>query len=150
VKYQLTLATRAQRPGRPLPTGAAVTPSGAAILVVVIATVLGVGMLAVLRPRRVVVEGESMQPTLAPGDRLLVARTGRVRPGDVVALRDPRDVTRLLVKRVTSTVGSKLVVHGDNEEASTDSRAFGPVEERYLVGKVVRRYGPVTRAGLVR
>ena len=41
-----------------------------------------------------------MLPDLAAGDRLLVRRTQRPRRGDVVALRDPRDTGRVLVKRV--------------------------------------------------
>jgi nickel-type superoxide dismutase maturation protease len=97
--------------------------------------------LALARPRRVVVEGASMEPTLAEGDRLLVVRRRRLSPGDIVALRDPRDGRRLLVKRVTSVMGGDVMVHGDNPTASTDSRAFGPVSRRAVVGRVVRRYG---------
>src|SRR6266576_3136785 len=43
--------------------------------------------------RRVAVHGDSMRPGLEPGDRLLVtAWPGwRPRPGDVVAVVDPRD-----------------------------------------------------------
>lgn len=99
-----------------------------------------VGSLVAWRPRRVVVEGASMEPALAEGDRLLVVRRRRVGPGDVVALRDPRHPSRLLVKRVTSVTGDEVMVHGDNASASTDSRAFGPVPRRALLGRVVRRY----------
>ncbi|MFI6977336.1 S26 family signal peptidase [Embleya sp. NPDC050154] len=35
------------------------------------------------------VQGPSMEPTLSPGDRLLVRRTGRVRAGQVVVVRVP-------------------------------------------------------------
>jgi nickel-type superoxide dismutase maturation protease len=93
-----------------------------------------------MRPRRVVVEGASMEPTLAEGDRLFVVRARRAAPGDLVVLRDPRDGRRILVKRVTSVVGDDVMVHGDNPTASTDSRAFGPVARRALMGRVVRRY----------
>src|SRR5438874_12557495 len=41
--------------------------------------------------RRVEVHGDSMRPGLEPGDRLLVVGLGRPRPGDVVAVVDPRD-----------------------------------------------------------
>jgi mitochondrial inner membrane protease subunit 1 len=99
------------------------------------------GSLALVRPRRVVVEGASMEPTLSAGDRLLMVRRRRLSPGDIVALRDPRDRRRLLVKRVTSVVGDDVMVHGDNPTASTDSRAFGPVPRRAVVGRMVRRYG---------
>jgi nickel-type superoxide dismutase maturation protease len=102
------------------------------------------------RPRRVVVEGRSMEPTLAPGDRLLVVGTPRVRPGDVVAVRDPRQGGRVLVKRVGAVLGDEVVLRGDNEAASTDSREFGPVPAGAVLGRVVRCYAPPWRAGPVR
>ena len=112
-----------------------------------IALVIGGGL---VRPRRVVVEGRSMEPTLAPGDRLLVARTRRgLRAGDVVAVRDPRDRRRVLVKRIGAVLEDGLVLHGDNPGASTDSRTFGPVPSSAVLGLVVRRYAPSWRAGPV-
>jgi len=94
------------------------------------------------QPRRFVVEGPSMLPTLRPGDRLLVARIGRVAIGDLVVLKDPGHRSRLICKRVVSTEQRHVVVRGDNPEASTDSRAFGPVPVEMLVGRVLRRYWP--------
>ena len=113
------------------------------------AVVAAAGAFVAWRPRRVVVHGASMEPALAEGDRLLVVRSRRIAPGDVVALRDPRRPSRLLVKRVTSVAGDEVVVHGDNLPASTDSRSFGPVPRRAVVGRVVRRYGrgPVLSPG---
>jgi nickel-type superoxide dismutase maturation protease len=114
-----------------------------------LATILMVTLVR-LRPRRVVVRGPSMEPTLAPGDRLLVLRVKRVRAGDVVAVRDPGDRRRLLVKRVGAVIPGAVVLRGDNPGASTDSRVFGPVPEHAVVGRVVRRYAPEWRAGPVR
>lgn len=91
-----------------------------------------------------------MVPTLAPGDKLLVVRMPRLKRGDVVALRDPRDPNRLIVKRVVSDGGAVVLVRGDNEAASVDSRDFGPVRKQDVVGSVVRRYGPPGREGVVR
>ena len=90
-----------------------------------------------------------MEPTLAPGDRVLVLRL-RVRPGDVVALRDPRDGARTILKRVAAVDGDELTVLGDNAAASTDSRTFGPVPRSSVLGRVVYRYAPTARAGRVR
>ena len=90
-----------------------------------------------------------MEPTLAAGDRLLVVR-GRRPPGAIVAVRDPRMPERLLVKRVVSVRRHTVTVEGDNPEASADSRTFGPVDRRMLVGRVVYRYGPPERRGPVR
>ncbi|MHB1929401.1 MAG: nickel-type superoxide dismutase maturation protease, partial [Acidimicrobiales bacterium] len=104
------------------------------------------------RPRRVQVEGPSMRPALQPGDRLLVVRR-RGRPpaaGDVVALRDPTDRRRLLVKRVAAVASSGVTVLGDNTGASTDSRSFGAVPPGSLLGRAVYRYAPASRVGRLR
>lgn len=70
------------------------------------------------RLRVVTVLGESMRPTLAPGDRLLVRRTSlsRVRAGDIVVLAypdhgDPASRTRgdrWLIKRAVATSGDPV------------------------------------------
>jgi signal peptidase I len=124
--------------------------SGVLRCAVMLGGVLALGGAAVLRPRRVVVAGRSMEPSLWAGDRLLVARTRPARAGDVVALRDPRDPRRVIVKRVAAVRRGEIVVRGDNPEASIDSRVFGPVPNVAVLGRVVRRYGPVGRSGPVR
>jgi nickel-type superoxide dismutase maturation protease len=103
----------------------------------------------VLPLRRVAVQGESMAPALLPGDRLLVSALRDIHVGDVVALRDPRDGRRVLVKRVVDVdaAARTLVVHGDNAAASTDSREFGPVALASLLGRCVLRYHPEERRG---
>jgi nickel-type superoxide dismutase maturation protease len=112
-------------------------------------SVLVVGAVAafVVRPRRVAVEGSSMEPTLTNGDRLVVVRRLVPRVGDIVAVGDPRRPGRLLVKRVVSIDGTAIVIEGDNARSSTDSRAFGPVDRRAVVGRAVYRYAPPGRAG---
>ena len=102
--------------------------------------------------RRLEVTGDSMLPTLRPGDRVLVLgglglRRVRLRPGDLVALTDPRDPGRIMVKRLAGFDGRRLTVRGDNEAASTDSRHFGPVDAAAVVGRVVYRYHPEARRG---
>lgn len=98
--------------------------------------------------RRVVVEGDSMRPTLVPGDRVVAVRCRRPRPGDLVVLADPRLAARTLVKRVAAVAPGAVSVVGDAPDASTDSRTFGPVPSVW--GRVVYRYGPRERAGRLR
>jgi nickel-type superoxide dismutase maturation protease len=91
------------------------------------------------------IEGESMTPGLSPGERVLVNRAAywfsRPRAGDVVVVRDPRRPARLLIKRIEATAGGEgYRVLGDHPEASTDSRAFGPVSRDQILGKVWLRY----------
>ncbi len=105
--------------------------------------------------RRVRVEGASMRPALEEGDLLLVGTRPlfrRVpRAGEVVAVRDPRQVERVLVKRVRAVDprAGTLEVRGDAPAASTDSRQFGPVDGALVVGRVLRRYGPPGRGSTI-
>ncbi len=106
-------------------------------------------------PHRVAVDGRSMVPTLSPGDWLLVDplayRDRGPAVGDIVVAPDPREPGRLLVKRVggVATDGS-LELRGDAPDASTDSRAFGPLPPSAVTGRAWARYWPLTRMGRLR
>ncbi|MEY9908212.1 signal peptidase I [Catenulispora sp. MAP12-49] len=124
---------------------------------------------AVVRHRYTViqVEGTSMAPTFADGDRLLVRRTrlDAVGRGEVVVFRTPPDYRAApdtppwLVKRAVAIYGdgvpadmraavgestevpaARLMVRGDNPR-SLDSRNFGYVTTDGFRGVVVRRFG---------
>jgi nickel-type superoxide dismutase maturation protease len=92
-----------------------------------------------------------MLPTLRPGDRLLVDprayRERTPRAGEIVVLVDPEDATRWLVKRVVEAdpVLGTLDVRGDAAETARDSRNFGPVATRSVIGRVYRCYFPPDR-----
>lgn len=106
------------------------------------------------RYRRFAISGQSMAPTLSPGDWVLVDehayRNALPTRGDIVVLSDPREPQRHLVKRVTSVdLHGEVRVEGDNSEESTDSRHFGPVSARLLIGRVRWRYWPRGRVGAV-
>jgi len=88
-----------------------------------------------------------MEPTLSEGDHLLVGHIWHYRVGDIVALRDPRNLQRVIVKRVVAVRREEVLLRGDNIETSTDSREFGPVPMKALMGKVLRRYWPPDRSG---
>ena len=96
---------------------------------------------------RVAVEGNSMVPTLLPGDRLLFRRVWRsssLAVGMVVCFQDPRrGEDRWLVKRIASLDNGLAEVAGDNTTASTDSREFGSIPLSELRWVLVRRYNRV-------
>jgi len=102
------------------------------------------------RYSRYAVTGGSMEPALFEGDFVIVDRKAfsrrLPRPGEVILATDPREPSRTLVKRVTWVdLHGQLWLEGDNDEESTDSRAFGRVPPRTLVGRVVFRYWPLLR-----
>lgn len=105
----------------------------------------------VLRRRLDVVEvrGRSMAPALLPGDRLLVARLGPPRVGDVVLAADPRDWRRELIKRVAALDVGGVTLRGDNPSESTDARTFGALPPAVVRWRVVGRYWPANRIGPV-
>jgi nickel-type superoxide dismutase maturation protease len=103
---------------------------------------------------RVEVVGSSMSPALLPGDRLVVVSPPFgpppwPRPGAVIAVRDPRRPDRVLIKRVAAVdhQAGTVEVEGDDRQASTDSRTFGPVPRSSIVGLAVYRYAPSHRSG---
>jgi nickel-type superoxide dismutase maturation protease len=90
---------------------------------------------------RVAVAERSMEPTLHPGDWLLVLRTRRVRPGQLVVARHPSRPTLLLVKRISRREAGGWWLRSDSPYAPTlDSRSFGPVPPSLVEGRVLLRY----------
>jgi nickel-type superoxide dismutase maturation protease len=102
------------------------------------------------RIRHVVIAGTSMSPTLQPGDRLVILRTGgRPRAGRLVLSPDPRTPERMLIKRVHAVADGQVDLRGDHAVGSTDSRTFGTVPVPAVEACVAVRYHPAERAGLV-
>jgi signal peptidase I len=129
-------------------------------------------LMAFLLARRVVVQGWSMYPTLAPGERVLfdtlayrLERPGR---GDVVLARHPTRPSTKLVKRVAAVWGDRVTVEGDDcrveevpdPDVPSCSRATGAAaarvwtlgeDEYFLVGDApdlstdARHFGPTKR-----
>jgi signal peptidase I len=137
------------------------------------------------------VEGQSMAPTLADQDRLIVNklayRIGDPRRGDIVMLYYPINPEKSFVKRVIAEendvvriVGGRVYVNdvplrddyvppeyrshddfgpqvvpegyyfvmGDHRNNSSDSRHWGMVPKKYVIGKVQVRWWPVPHARL--
>ncbi len=94
-----------------------------------------------------VVRGDSMLPTLADGDRLLVRYGGRIRPGAVVVARfvdGTVAVKRAADRRTTRDRAPAWWLLGDNP-AGVDSRHRGPVSEGDVLGVALARVWPRPR-----
>jgi signal peptidase I len=137
------------------------------------------------------VEGQSMAPTLADQDRLIVNklayRVGHPRVGDIVMLYYPLNPDKSFVKRVIAEEGDQVrivdgrvyrnevpidddyvplefrshedwgpkviqegyyFVMGDHRNNSSDSRHWGEVPKKYIIGKVQLRWWPLPKARL--
>src|SRR5579862_6425446 len=135
------------------------------------------------------VEGQSMAPSLADQDRLIVNklayRIGEPRRGDIVMLYYPLNPEKSFVKRVIAEEGDTVrivdgrvyvndiplsddyvlakyrshddwgpqvipegydFVMGDHRNNSSDSRHWGMVPKRYIIGRVQLRWWPVPTA----
>lgn len=103
-------------------------------------------LLWLLRRRsRLRVTGDSMRPTLAPGDVVLIDprayRQGRVPAwDDIVVAGHPHQPDLPIIKRVgiVEEDGQCLLL-SDNPAAGTDSRHFGTVPARDLRGRVTSK-----------
>lgn len=78
-------------------------------------------------------QSTSMQPTLAPGDRLLaVEGSSGIRRGDIVVLRVPAKISgtdELFVKRVIGLPGDHVACCNASGQVTVDGR---PISENYL------------------
>ena len=57
---------------------------------------------------------------------------------DIVAFRDKEG--KVLVKRITGSHNNNYFVEGDNKRDSLDSKAFGSILKRSILGKVIYRF----------
>ena len=80
-----------------------------------------------------------MAPALRSGDALLVRRTARVRPGQVVVARFRSRPSLLVVKRAVRHEDDGWWIEGDNEFVTDDSRAYGVAD---VIGVAFLRYWP--------
>lgn len=85
--------------------------------------------------QRFTVYGNSMLPTLKHGQDVLV-RCWFYQPktGDMVVIKKNG---KEMVKRIQRVSGRKYFVVGDNQKRSTDSRKFGWINKKDIIGKVI-------------
>jgi len=94
------------------------------------------------------VEGESMLPTLQPGDLLAVRplRAAEPHSGQIVVVRSAeREVVKRVVDPKAPLGLDEYWIEGDNAAASTDSRTAGSVKRDEIAGVVRARYKPSAR-----
>ena len=100
------------------------------------------------------VSGDSMRPTLRPGDLLLIRygaapRVGRcaiVRlPGRTAPGQAPRGERTVAVKRVTGRESDGWWVERDNPMAGVDSWLVGAIPDSDVLAVVVARVWPIFR-----
>lgn len=104
-----------------------------------------------------IVSGSSMVPTFENGDYLIVDEFsyhfGNPQKGDVIIFKWPKDTTKYFIKRVIGLPGDTVdgtvlskdqyFVEGDNRNASSDSRSWGPVTRNLIVGRPLIRLLPL-------
>ena len=83
------------------------------------------------------VEGDSMSPTLNDGDLVLVNFHTEFKVGDIILANHPFDKGAKLIKRIwkISPEGNYFLI-GDNLAKSTDSRNFGELLAKEILGKI--------------
>lgn|SRR3989344_843434 len=105
-----------------------------------------------------IVNGASMVPTFENGDYLIVDElTYHFREperGEVVIFKYPKDPSKFFIKRVIGLPGDTVdgtlmkegeyFVEGDNRDASSDSRVWGPVTRDLIIGRPYFRLLPVS------
>jgi nickel-type superoxide dismutase maturation protease len=86
------------------------------------------------------IEGPSMLPALAHGDRVVVDPSAEPKKGDIVVAYHPYKKNVSIVKRIVDILpDGRFVLLGENLDESTDSRQFGTIARKDIFGKVVAR-----------
>ncbi len=83
------------------------------------------------------IRGRSMLPSLKEGDRVLVLKTKNVKKGDVIVFSESGIDC---VKRIHNADEDSVFVLGDNMQESTDSRNYGPISRKQVLGKAILKY----------
>lgn len=82
-----------------------------------------------------------MEPALSHGTMVLVNRFAYVlaepAPGDLLIVRNPHSGVLTVKRMIARDDEGRIIVSGDNADASIDSRHFGPVDSHAVLGRVV-------------
>jgi nickel-type superoxide dismutase maturation protease len=89
------------------------------------------------------VEGDSMTPVLRSGDLVLVNSHAEIGIGDIVVARHPFKQSVTIIKRVAEILaGERYFLLSDNSKESADSRQFGAILRKDILGKAEARIKP--------
>lgn len=84
------------------------------------------------------IKGHSMEPTLLDGRIIFISSIpyliSRPKIGDMVAFRQK---SKIFIKRLIKISNGNYFVKGDNTKDSLDSRNFGWISKKDIVGKVI-------------
>ena len=82
------------------------------------------------------VRGRSMQPTVEPGQTVVIQKVFySLHPKDIILFRDPEG--ELSLKRISLIEGDNIYVLGDNQDVSIDSLEFGAISRSNIIGKLM-------------
>ena len=79
-----------------------------------------------------------MEPLYKEGSLLVAVKTAPLVGKDIL-LRDPREKSRILLKRLVKMDSEGMFVEGLNRGMSTDSKEFGKVSKENYVARVLFR-----------
>jgi nickel-type superoxide dismutase maturation protease len=89
------------------------------------------------------VAGDSMLPALKDGDLVLIDRRAELETGDIVLARHPFRQSVKIIKRIAEILpGEKYFLLSDNPDEGTDSRSFGAISAKDILGKAGARIKP--------
>lgn len=112
------------------------------------------------------VSGASMEPTYKNGEYLIVDEISykfqKPKKDEVIIFHNPKDPKIFFIKRIIGLPNENLIIDGreiklkdneyfvmgDNRDASSDSRIWGPVPGRLIVGRSMIRLWPLNKIGL--
>tara|TARA_B100001250_G_scaffold395326_1_gene400106 strand:+ start:802 stop:1071 length:270 start_codon:yes stop_codon:yes gene_type:complete len=83
-----------------------------------------------------------MHPTIREGDLVIYKpfdpNKESLKKGYIVVLNNPLRNEELIVKRVSNKRSNAIELRGDNEQASSDSRQFGFINQTEIIGIVIK------------
>lgn len=88
-----------------------------------------------------IIKGNSMLPVLKSGDGVIFNPELKPEIGDIILFHHPFIQNLKVVKRISEiTPEGNFIVHGDNPPESTDSRSYGAILAKNVLGVAVCRF----------